>query len=327
MVNGQWSMVDSQWSILPTFAFTNNQNRLTMPEATQLTVIIPAYNEAENFVIILPRLIDFCNQHNWKIIIVNDGSKDQSKKILAEYPATENFKVIHHKLNKGYGAAIKTGIANCDTEYCITIDADGQHRFEDIEKLFAVMKSKDADMIVGSRKGIKSASYLRGIGKSIIRTLAKMLMYVPVHDLNSGMKVYNTRLAKEYIHLAPDTMAYSDIITLVFINNRHLVLEEPIVISERLKGKSTIGMQTAFQTVMEIINILVLFNPMKIFLPISLITMILTLAWGLPVIIRGHGVTTGTLLGFISAIIFFFLGLIAEQLSMIRRTQQKKDDI
>jgi glycosyltransferase involved in cell wall biosynthesis len=297
-----------------------------MPEATQLTVIIPAYNEAENFVIILPRLIDFCNQRNWKIIIVNDGSKDKSKKILAEYPLTENFKVIHHKLNKGYGAAIKTGIANCDTEYCITIDADGQHRFEDIEKLFAVMKSKDADMIVGSRKGIKSASYLRGIGKSIIRTLAKMLMPVPIHDLNSGMKIYRTDLAQEYLCLAPDTMAYSDIITLVFINHRHLVLEEPITINPRLKGTSTIGMQTAFQTVMEIINILVLFNPMKIFLPISLITLILSLIWGVPLILKGHGVSTGTLLGVISAVIFFVLGLIAEQLSLIRRNQKQNSE-
>lgn len=297
-----------------------------MPEAGQLTVIIPAYNEGENLIIILPQLINYCEQQNWKIIIVNDGSTDKSKEVLSNIPVSDSFKIIHHKLNKGYGAAIKTGIANCDTEYCITIDADGQHRIEDIEKMFTVLKSKDADMVVGSRKGIKSASYARGIGKSIIRALAKMLMYVPIHDLNSGMKIYRTKLAQKYIHLTPDTMAYSDIITLVFINNRHLVLEEPILISDRLKGKSTIGMQTAFQTVMEIINILVLFNPMKIFLPISLITLILTLAWGVPLILKGNGVSTGTLLGFISAVIFFVLGLIAEQLSLIRRIQNPNSD-
>jgi hypothetical protein len=108
---------------------------------------------------------------------------------------------------------------------------------------------------------------------------------------------------------------------LVFINNRHLVLEEPITISSRLKGKSTIGVQTLFQTVMEIINILVLFNPMKIFLPISILTFIITLIWGIPLILAGRGVSTGTLLGIVSTLIFFFLGLITEQLSQIRRNQ------
>jgi glycosyltransferase involved in cell wall biosynthesis len=149
-----------------------------MPEESQLTVIIPAYNEAENLEIILPQLIDYCSQRNWKIIIVNDGSTDHSKAVLATVPATDALKVVHHKLNKGYGAAIKTGISNCDTVYCITIDADGQHRFEDIEKLYSCLKSKDADMIVGSRKGLPSATFMRGVGKSIIRGLAKMLMPV-----------------------------------------------------------------------------------------------------------------------------------------------------
>lgn len=291
-----------------------------MPEESQLTVIIPAYNEGENLVIIMPKLIDYCKQRNWKIIIVNDGSTDNSKEILGQIPSTDSFKVVHHKLNKGYGAAIKSGISSCDTDYCITIDADGQHRFEDIDKLYTCLKSKDADMIVGSRKGTKSASMIRGVGKSIIRRLAKMLMPVPIHDLNSGMKIYRTKLAQKYIHLAPDTMSYSDIITLIFISNRHLVIEEPITINPRMKGTSTIGMQTAFQTVMEIINVVMLFNPAKIFLPLALVFMIVGLAFGLPILLKGHGVSVGSLLGLFAGIIFFLLGLIAEQLSNIRKS-------
>ena len=291
-------------------------------EKRKLSVIIPSYNEAENLKIILPLLISFCRQHNWEIIIVNDGSKDNSKEILNSYIGEDNFTVIHHKLNKGYGGAIKTGIRACLTEYLITIDADGQHQFEDIIKLYNLAIAKDADMIVGSRKGIKSASIMRGIGKGMIRMIAKILMKVPIHDINSGMKIYRTDLAQKYLPLTPDGMAYSDIITLCFINNRHLVLEEPILISARMLGESTIGIQTAFSTVMEIINIVVLFNPMKIFFPISLLTMILTLIWGIPIMLNDLGVSTGTLLGFVSAILFFFLGLIAEQLSMLRRNQK-----
>jgi len=298
-----------------------------MPIIKQLTVIIPAFNEAENLKTILPDFIRLSDEKNWNIIVVNDGSGDNTKEILESFYGTPHLAVIHHKLNKGYGGAIKSGILACNTEFAITIDADGQHSLEDVEKLFSCLKINDADMVVGSRKGIKSASLARGIGKSMIRTLAKMLMTVPIHDLNSGMKVFRTDLAMKYLNLTPDTMAYSDIITLCFINNRQLVLEEPIIINSRMKGKSTISIQTAFQTVMEIINIVVLFNPMKIFLPISLLTLLITLSWGIPLIAIGHGVSTGTLLGFISAIIFFFLGLIAEQLSLIRRTQKPNQEI
>jgi len=292
-----------------------------MNESSELSIIIPAYNEAESLKILLPALIDFCNQNDWNLIVVNDGSRDNTKEILNTFDATSHYKVVHHKLNKGYGAAIKSGILACETSYAITIDADGQHRLEDVKKLFNCLKKKDADMVVGSRRGIKSATIARGIGKSIIRMLAKMLMTVDIYDINSGMKVFRTDLARKYLPLTPDTMAYSDIITLVFINNRHLVIEEPIVITNRMSGKSTIRVQTAFQTIMEIINILVLFNPMKIFLPISILTFIITSIWGIPLILAGRGVSTGTLLGIISAVIFFVLGLITEQLAQIRRNQ------
>jgi glycosyltransferase involved in cell wall biosynthesis len=294
-----------------------------MNETSALTIVIPAFNEAESLVVILPSLVESCRQQHWKLIIVNDGSRDTTKDILKPFQDSGLLKVVHHKLNKGYGAAIKSGILAANTEYVITLDADGQHRVEDVSKLLACLQKHNADMVVGSRQGTKSATVTRGVAKSIIRLLAKILMTVPIYDINSGMKIYNTALARKYLHLTPDTMAYSDIITLVFINNRHLVLEEPITIANRMKGKSTIGVQTLFQTVMEIINILVLFNPMKIFLPISILTFIITLFWGVPLILAGRGVSTGTLLGIVSTLIFFFLGLITEQLSQIRRNQKE----
>jgi len=301
-----------------------------MTEASQLTVIVPVFNEAENLGIIVPSLIDLCRQHTWKLIIVNDGSTDSTKEILASLNLPppgggglggSQVRLIHHKLNKGYGAAIKSGISACDTEYCITFDADGQHKLEDIERLFICLISMDADMVVGSRKGVRSVSYSRRIGKSIIRFIAKMLMPVPVQDINSGMKVYRTDLAKKYIHLLPDTMSFSDILTLIFLNSRHLVIEEPITITPRLKGKSTIRVETAFQTVMEILNIVILFNPAKIFLPLSAIFLVAGLAVGLPILLAGRGVSSGSLLGISAGIIFFLLGLIAEQLSALRKNR------
>jgi glycosyltransferase involved in cell wall biosynthesis len=285
----------------------------------ELTVIVPAYNEAVNLGVFLPRLIDHCSQRQWEVILVNDGSTDNTRKVLSQFSHFGNLKVVHHKLNKGYGAAIKSGINACETEFLITVDADGQHYLEDIDRLYQSIVTHDADMVVGSRKGLKSSSIMKGLGKTMIRIIAKMLMTVPIHDLNSGMKIYRTGLAQKCLSLTPDSMAYSDTIALVFISNKHLVLEELIQIKERQTGNSKIGLQTAFQTIMEIINILILFNPLKIFLPLSLLCFILASIWGIPLLIDGRGLSTGSLLGIISGLIFFLLGLITEQLSLIRR--------
>jgi glycosyltransferase involved in cell wall biosynthesis len=286
-----------------------------------LSIIIPVYNEYFNLEKLMPGIIGYCQSKCWDIIIVNDGSNDGSGELLQQFSTHDHVAILNHKLNKGYGATLKTGFSACNTEYAITFDADGQHALEDIDKLFHMITSRDADLVVGSRKGAETSSYYRGIGKGFIRYLAKILMTVPIYDLNSGMKIYRTELAKKYLNLLPDTMAFSDIIALVFINNRHLVLEEPITVRERKHGKSAIGIETAFQTIMEVIHIVILFNPMKIFLPLALFCFFLTGLWGIPLLLQGRGVSMGSLLGIITGILLFLLGLIAEQLSMIRRNQ------
>jgi len=285
----------------------------------ELTIVIPCYNEAKNLRIFLPQLITFCKENNYKLIIINDGSIDESEKVLSEHLGYENFKIIKHKINKGYGAAIKSGIKEVQTQYLITIDGDGQHNFEDIKKIHLIIKEKDADMIVGSRKNSKPYSLYRHLGKFLIRTVAKILMPINIYDINSGMKIYKTELAKKYIKLCPDTMAFSDIITLAFINQKYLVLETPIKINQRIQGESTINTITAFETTLALFNILMLFNPLRIFLPISIILLILGLFWGIPIIIMGRGLSVGALLAVLSSIALFLLGLVAEQLAAIRK--------
>jgi hypothetical protein len=135
------------------------------------------------------------------------------------------------------------------------------------------------------------------------------------------MKIYRTKLAQKYIQLCPDTMAFSDIITLVFINQRHLVVEQPITVTPRIAGQSTISTKTAFETVMEIFHIVTLFNPMRVFLPPAIFFLIFSGVWGLPILFRGEGISVGTLFLFVTGLIFFFLGLIAEQLALIRKNQ------
>ncbi len=283
-----------------------------------LSVVVPIYNEAASLPGLLRELIPYCQENNWKLILVNDGSKDDTANVLKEYELCQELTILHHKLNRGYGSAIKTGIYSCNTPYIVTIDADGQHQLTDINELLKVMTENDADLVIGKRIQKEKSGYYRQFGKWLIRRFASLLMPIHVTDLNSGIKLYRTELVQHYLLLCPDSMAFSDVITLIFIKKRHFVMEHPVTIKKRSSGKSTITTFTAFQTLMEIINITMLFNPLRIFLPLAGICLGFGFIWGIPIMLQGRGVSVGAMLGIVTGLLFFFIGLIAEQLSSLR---------
>lgn len=287
-------------------------------ETALLSVVVPIYNEVDSLTGLLISLVSYCRERKWKLILVNDGSSDGTPAILKEYEAIPDITVIHHKVNCGYGGALKTGILNVSTRYVVTIDADGQHELTDIDELLRFILEKDADLVVGDRGRQGSSGLYRNIGKWMIRKFAALLMPVHIADLNSGFKLYRTDLVQRYQSLCPDSMAFSDVITLIFIKKHHLVLERPVTIRKRARGKSTITTFTAIQTVMEIINIAMMFNPLRIFLSLSIICITFGFAWGIPILLRARGVSVGAMLAIVTGLLFFFIGLIAEQLSAMR---------
>jgi glycosyltransferase involved in cell wall biosynthesis len=298
-------------------------HRIILAMMNDLTLVIPAYNEAEALGTFLPELLSFCKEHLCSLIIVDDGSKDKTNEILQQYGNEPFFTSIRHKVNKGYGGAIKTGLGATQTKYAITLDADGQHILSDVILLYNNLIAMDADMVIGRRKRVNESLY-RKTGKSIIRFIARALMPIQIHDLNSGMKIYFTETVKRYLDLCPNTMAFSDIITLIFIHQSHLVCEHDIQVETRKTGKSTINTKTAFETVMELFHIILLFNPMRIFLPFTLFFLLSSMIWGLPIVIRGEGISVGTLFLFVTGLLFFILGLLAEQLALIRKSLMMK---
>lgn len=287
------------------------------PEESLLTVIVPVYNEAESLPALLEELLPYCRARNWQVIFVDDGSRDASAEILRAHESSPRVRVVHHKLNRGYGGAIKTGLLQADTPYAVTIDADGQHNIGDVQALLGLALEKDADLVVGNR-GRQAGGFWRGMGKRLIRAFAGLLLPLSVRDLNSGCKLYATRLAQKYLPICPDSMAFSDVITLIFIQKRHLVLEQPISIRPRRAGRSTISARTAFQTLMEIVHIAMLFNPLRIFLPLAALCVTFGIGWGLPILLRGRGVSVGSMLAIVTGLLFFVIGLIADQLAATR---------
>ncbi len=286
----------------------------------QLTIVVPAYNEAETLSTYVYELDSFCVENKIELIIVNDGSSDNTKDILekASSDLRSTFKLINHKINKGYGAALKTGLSNVNTQFAVTMDSDGQHRFEDVLKLKEQQNLTDSDMVIGSRE-INSSGLYRAIGKKIIKKFVKMVARADLKDLNSGLKYYKTDLVKRYLKLCPDSMAFSEIITLTFLTQKHLVTEIDIQVNDRVNGVSTINTKTAFEAILEVINLVMLFEPARIFFPVSFFFFLMGMAWGLPIIISGQGVSVGASLLLLFSVMVFLVGLLATQLSYIRR--------
>ncbi|MBI5934953.1 MAG: glycosyltransferase family 2 protein [Chloroflexi bacterium] len=289
-----------------------------MKPSPALTVIVPVYNEAESLPEFLPRLLDFCARHNWELVFVNDGSRDDSKRILESHANPPAVRVLLHKVNRGYGGALKTGLLDASTPYAVTIDGDGQHDPEDILRVFQFALENDADLVIGRRDHSHKPNWYRELGKSIIRRFTRLLMPLPIQDLNSGFKLYRAELAQAYLPVCPDSMAFSDVIALTFLNQKDLVLEHPIHVHARKKGKSSISAYTAIETVMEILNLVMLFNPLKIFLSLSAVCFAFGILWGTPILLLDRGVSVGAMLAIVSGLIFFVIGLVASQLSSMR---------
>ena len=298
---------------------------MTFEQELSLTIVIPLYNEGQVLPEFARSVIGYCRTRNWQIIFVNDGSNDNTKSILDGLPPEAHMHILHHKVNRGYGGALKTGIQHVTTPFLVTIDGDGQHLLDDVDKVFHFAIQNDADMVVGRREGLYTSTVYRTLGKFLIRSFTKMLMPLPITDLNSGFKLYRTESAKRYITVCPDTMAFSDVITLVFLNEHNLVLEYPIHVFPRQGGQSTITTFTAFETVMQVLNVTLMFNPLRVFLPISIFCILAGLGWGMPIVLLGRGVSVGAMLAIVTGLLFFVLGLLASQLSAIRMERLRDD--
>lgn len=283
----------------------------------EITIIIPAYNEEKAIGKTLEKLLPFAEKNGWKILVINDGSTDSTRK---EIEKISSVKIVNHKVNRGYGASLKTGLNNSETELVAFYDADGQHTPEELEKLLESWN--DQDMIVGERVKGSHFSISRAPGKWVLSKVANFLAGRKIPDLNSGLRVVKRESIKSYIKLFPDGFSFSTTSTIAFLGDKKQVDYIPIQTSKRV-GKSSVNqIKDGFNTVLLIIRLIVLFNPLKVFIPASffliLISVIYEILWGY--IFSPHlRLLPGALLTFLTGIIIFFFALIMDQISQIRR--------
>ncbi len=274
------------------------------------SIILPAKNEAASLKRLLPKLKQA--HPKAEIIVVNDGSSDNTLYICEE----NKVKVISHPYSMGNGAAIKTGARHASGDILVFMDADGQHKPEDINRLLHKLE-EGYDMVVGARDRKSQASIFRGLANKFYNKLASYVTERKIEDLTSGFRTANAKKFKEFLYLLPNGFSYPTTSTMAFFRAGYAVTYLPIEAPKRI-GKSHINLfRDGIRFLLIIFKVGTLYSPLKIFLPVSLFTFTLGFSYYLFTFITAGRFTNMSALMFTTAMLMFFMGLVSEQITAL----------
>lgn len=287
--------------------------------ATEFSIIIPCLNEGQAIGRVVKDLQAFMEQvapGRYEIIVVDDGSTDETPQVLRELT---DIQVCRHPVNRGYGASLKTGIRQAQGRFVATYDGDGQHNPADLWRLCQKIQQEDWALVVGARTKLLHSSLWRMPGKWALGWLANFLSRTKIPDLNSGLRVFRREIISRYLHLCADRFSFSTTSTLIIMNRGYAVAYEPIEVNSR-QGKSTVSLMTGYETFLLILRVVLMFDPLRVFVPASIVLVSCGVLLGLyPYFILKRGLTTGSLLVILAGILVFFFGLLADQIAALRK--------
>ncbi|MBN1895718.1 glycosyltransferase family 2 protein [bacterium] len=277
-----------------------------------LTVLIPAYNEEESIADVVRQAQAVLKKRRIRheIIIIDDGSSDGT---FEKTRRISGVRVLRHSRNRGYGAALKTGINHARHELICITDADGTYPHEKIPALLKRFDS-DCDMAVGARTGGKVAIPLaRRPAKWFIGKLANIVAGQTIPDINSGLRIFRKSVAEKFIAMMPDGFSFTTTITLAMIANGYLVDYIPIDYHNRL-GKSKIRpVHDTLNFIQLIVRITLYFAPLKIFLSLGMMLFLLGIAWGFfSYFVLGRFADASTIVILMASLQTAMVGLLAE---------------
>jgi glycosyltransferase involved in cell wall biosynthesis len=294
------------------------------------SVVLPVYNEEKVISSTIHDIVAVFNRMEleWEIVAVDDGSDDQSVDVLRSLESEFEgaFKLVRHPYNKGNGATIKTGIKNASGEAIICMDCDGQHDPEDILKMLPFLG--EYDLIVGARPFKKDGTWYRNLANKFYNGLASRLTDFKIEDLTSGFRIFKADVVKKFYHLFPQRFSYPTTSTLALLKGGYNIKYVPINIQPRKAGASKIRLfrdGLRFTTI--IFKIILLFEPMRVFLPVTAAAFILGLASTILGMIQAARlyVPNSAVILFVLGVISFLMGILAEHTTAIQMAIIEKD--
>jgi glycosyltransferase involved in cell wall biosynthesis len=281
-----------------------------------VSIIIPAFNEARAIGPVLEQLCALGGGH--EILVVDDGSTDGTAEVAGQHAV----RVLRHRRNRGYGAALKTGIRAAAGEIVVLLDSDGQHSPADIPGLLAALAG-GADMVVGARSRNSLGPWARRPGKALLGWVANYLAGERIPDLNSGFRAIRREVILRYFHILPDGFSFSTTSTLALLKGGYEVVYVPIEVARRTGSSQVRIVRDGLQTLLLIVRTIALFDPLKVFVPASLAQALVAVIYTVFVILdRRLTVPPGAQVLFVSAVFSFLFGILADQVSELRRRGQ-----
>lgn len=275
-----------------------------------LSIVLPARNESAALAVLLPAVLE--QVPDAEVIVVDDGSTDDTATVARAAGA----RVIAHPYPKGNGAAIKTGARAARGEVVVFMDADGQHRPEDIPRLLAKL-DEGYDMAVGARTFTDHAGAHRGIANSIFNRFASWMVNHRIEDLTSGFRAVRADKFRRFLYLLPNSFSYPTTITMSFFRAGLGVAYVPVTMPPRI-GKSHIQpLRDGIRFLLIITKIGTLYSPLKLFLPVSLAFFLIGLGHYAYTYLASGRFTNMSALMFTAAILTFLIGIVSEQITAL----------
>lgn len=288
----------------------------------RLSVVMPARNEAQNLALLLPELqqvLAGLPMEFQEIVLVDDGSTDDTAELAADHGA----KVVSHAESLGNGAAVKRGIREAKGDWILLLDGDGQHPPGELPAM--IQLAERHDMVVASRGG-KGGSLHRNFANQVYSRLASYVSGRKIPDLTSGFRLLRADVAKDLVWLLPNTFSYPTTITMSMLRGGWSVGFHPFQVRQRL-GKSHVRLiADGSRFFLIILRIATMFSPLRVFMPVSLLTAALGVAWYAYTWFTQGRFTNMAVMLLCQATLLFALGLIAEQVAALRFQNLSRDD-
>ena len=230
------------------------------------TIVIPAYNEAKGIGPVLDELEETVAAYpgTLEVIIVDDGSTDGTEAIVRE----RGVKLVRHEVNKGYGAALKSGIRQASHPVIVITDADGTYDNKYIPEILSWMDHYD--MVVGARTGdAVHIPLVRKPAKWTLNSIANLLADETIPDLNSGLRAFRKSVAEEFFYLLPNGFSFTTTITLAMLARNYAVKYLPIDYAKRIGTSKIRPIHDTLNFLNLICKTILYLRPLRIFLPAS----------------------------------------------------------
>jgi len=206
-----------------------------------ISLVIPAYNEGESINVFLEHAVEIIkkNKLEAEIIVVNDGSTDDTKDICERLSKKHQIiRLINHEVNKGYSRAVSTGIKHAEKDFIILIDSDGQFDVKDIPAFLKKHNETGADVIVGYRVKRKG-TFLRKLMSRGMTKISSLLFGLKLKDTQCAFQFIKTDILKSIDIESPSFQAPTEIkIKLAALG--YDFEQMPITHHERKKGKTSV---------------------------------------------------------------------------------------